>query len=169
MMFFPRWPLFQPSSPDRGSPHGCFNCCRHHIRLKDVVLYLDPIAACQSVHNGSGVSTTAMDLDVTLIDIAPAPRRATLEGGDDRVIGFLVMPHGMAVFGVVRTTDLAAGETHPQLHPTAATRKAHHAPAGPRAGRADGLVVSARIPVPCCLGSPSVNLASAPRSGSTIR
>jgi hypothetical protein len=22
MMFFPRWPLFQPSSPDRGSPHG---------------------------------------------------------------------------------------------------------------------------------------------------
>jgi hypothetical protein len=59
-------------------------------------------------------------LQIDLVDIAPDPILARLEGLYDGVVGGVEVPGGVFVLGVVAATDVAAGEADAQVHPAIA-------------------------------------------------
>jgi hypothetical protein len=82
------------------------------------------------------------------------------------VIGLLIVLHGVAVLGLIRAADLAAGETHAQPRPTIATRQAWHTPARTWGYRTDGSIVNTRTHVPSFL-DPQASKIRSPASNPT--
>src|SRR5947209_3684819 len=56
-------------------------------------------------------------IELDLVDVAPAPVLPRLGGFHDRVAGRVEVLRGMPVPGGVTTTDVAADQAEPQMHP----------------------------------------------------
>jgi hypothetical protein len=56
-------------------------------------------------------------LEHNLVDVAPAPVFARLEGLNDRVIRCVKMLRRMLVFGRIAAADVPANEAYAQMHP----------------------------------------------------
>jgi hypothetical protein len=54
---------------------------------------------------------------VDLIDITPRPILPTLKGLDQRVVGFVVVPGGMLVLGIIAAANVTADQANAQVHP----------------------------------------------------
>src|SRR5258706_12649265 len=66
---------------------------------------------------GSASSTRLCELQVHLVDIAPAPAFAGLERSDDWVLGRVEVLRRVLVLRVVAAADMAAGAAQAQVHP----------------------------------------------------
>jgi hypothetical protein len=52
-----------------------------------------------------------------LVDVAPNPGFPRFNGAHERVMNFVEMLGGVFILGRVATTDLSAGQAHPQMDP----------------------------------------------------
>src|SRR5215212_7240780 len=86
----------------------------------------------------------AWSLDLNVIDEAPAPIFAGLDGADDRVVGLVGVLAGVLVGAGVAAAAVAAGAAHAQVHPAPAGLQALLAAFGRiRADVADHIDVTA--------------------------
>jgi hypothetical protein len=85
-----------------------------------------PIAAGDALSAGRGItsSLTAQSIDVDLIDVAPFPIFAGLEGLDNGVIGLVEVPSGVLVFGIIAAADVPARQADAQVNPAIARLQA---------------------------------------------
>jgi hypothetical protein len=118
-----------------------------------------PLAVAMGVTAHDRERAGGWQSDVALVDIAPPPRLARLSGDHDRMVGLLVVPHAMAVGGVVRAADLATCQAHQQVHPAVAASQTQGASARPRLHAAQGFVMRARAHVPSPSPPPATTLA----------
>src|SRR5512143_1017279 len=56
-------------------------------------------------------------IEIAAVDVAPAPRLAALEGGDQRVPRRLEVTKRVRVRRILAAADVAAGEAHAKLRP----------------------------------------------------
>jgi hypothetical protein len=69
-------------------------------------------------------SSKALSLEHELVDVAPQPVFARLEGLHDGVLGVMKMLAGVLVFGGVAAADVAAFAANAEMHPAVARFKA---------------------------------------------
>ena len=86
----------------------------------------------------------AVDFEEQLVAVAPPPVLARLVRPDQRVIGMLMpVGGGMAIRGVVATSDVPAVHAQPQMHPAATDAEAVLAAVGTRCDLAHRVQVGA--------------------------
>ena len=84
-------------------------------------------------------------VEIHLVDIAPAPSLGWIIAFDDRMSSRMEMLGGMTIWRFVAAADMAAGATQSQMHPPRTDLQTFLAPVGARGNVRNRMIVGTRV------------------------